>query len=142
MRFNGWQRAWVVLSVVWIAATSSVAITSRCSEEQRYHDLFNELIRYLIAQSTDLRGHTTVSVRAAYSDMSDRQLVEATHDKYLNKHPAYRYGFSEIDAKHSPGTASTLTPNLQRGLAALGVPLALYLLGVAVAWVRAGFRRT
>lgn len=50
MRLNGWQRAWVVLSVVWIAAISSVAITSQRSEEQRYNDLFNELIRYLIAQ--------------------------------------------------------------------------------------------
>ena len=141
MRLNGWQRAWVVLSVVWIAAISAVAITSQRSEEKRYHDWSNELIEYLIAQSPDLRGHTLTSVRAAYSDMSDRQLVEALHDKYLGKHPAYRYGFSEIDAKHSPGVADVLKPKFHWVLAALGVPLALYLLGMAVAWVRAGFKR-
>ena len=100
MKLNGWQRLWIVLSIAWFVALGALYVSSRGSEDKLYHDWANELIAYLIDQSSELRGQTAISVRSAYSDLSDKQLVNALHDKYLPKHPAYSYGFAEIDKKY------------------------------------------
>jgi hypothetical protein len=140
MRLNGWQRLWVIISLVWVIVIGSLFATSQRSGDQNYHEWANELVEYLIKQSPDLQGRTVASVRSAYSDLSDKQLVDALHEKYLPKHPAYHYGFSEINAKYSGASVQ----NTQHGLvwlaAAIGVPLALYLLGLAIFWIGAGFK--
>ena len=139
MRLNGWQRTWIVLSIIWIALLASFYLALKPPEDQRYRDWVNALITYLIRQSPDLHGQTPESVRAAYSDLSDKQLVNALHDTYLPKHPAYRYGFSEIDGKYTE--SHDALPHKVRCLGtAFGTPLLLYVLGFAVSWVRAGFK--
>ena len=140
MKLNGWQRLWVIVSVAWVVVIGSAFVASQRSGEQNYHDWANELVEYLIEQSPDLQGHTVASVRAAYSDHSDKQLVDALHEKYLPKHPAYRYGFAEIDAKYFGVLVQSPRHESVWLAAGFGVPLALYLLGLAISWVRAGFK--
>lgn len=146
MKLNGWQRVWIVFSVAWVIAFGFLYVSSHQSEEKVYYDWANDLIGYLIEQSPDLRGHTLASVRSAYSDLSDRQLVDTLHEKYLPKHPAYGYGFAKIDSKHrldGGAQLGALAFDSKFGwlAAALGIPVLVYLAGFAVAWIRAGFRR-
>ena len=147
MKLNGWHRLWIVLSIACFVAVGALYVSLRGSENKLYHNWANELIAYLIEQSSELRGHTLMSVRSAYSDLSDKQLVNALHDKYLPKHPAYEYGFAEIDTKYRTldGTekgGASLSETLMWLAIGLGVPGLIYLTGLAVAWVRAGFRHT
>lgn len=76
--------------------------SSQRSEDAVYHDWANELISYLVAQSSEVRGSAVAAVRSTYSDMSDKQIINALHETYLPLHPAYRYGFAAIDAKYKP----------------------------------------
>ena len=145
MKLNGWQRLWIVVSIAWIVAVGASYVSSRGSEDKLHHDWSNDLIVYLIEQSSELHGQSVKSVRSAYSDLSDKQLVEALHDKYLPKHPAYSYGFAEIDKKYRALDRAEIGRTGLRGslawlAAALGIPVLVYLAGFAVAWVRAGFR--
>lgn len=135
----------MVCSIAWVIAVGTFYFSSHRSEEKLYHDWANALIGYLIEQSSDLRGHTLASVRSAYSDLSDKQLVDALHEKYLPKHPAYSYGFAEIDSRYRLDEAADIgalkfQPKLGWLVAALSVPALMYLTGLAIAWVRAGFR--
>ena len=133
MKLNGWQRAWIVFSAAWVIALGVLYGSSHRSDKSVYHDWANDLIGYLIEQSPDLRGHTVTSVRSKYSDLSDKQLVNALHEKYLPKHPAYSYGFAEIDSRYrADGGVGWLAT-------ALGIPALLYLAGFSIAWIRAGF---
>jgi len=139
MKLNGWTRVWVVFSVIWITAVSVVFVSNHRSEVHRYSDWANELLEYLINNSPELQGNTLASIRAAYSDMSDKQLVEALHEKYLDKHPAYSYGFTEIDARYKLSESDNPKRSFFFFLIVLGAPCAIYILGVSIAWVRAGF---
>jgi len=96
-----------------------------------------------VSQVDDLKGYSVTSLRPKYSDISDKELVEALHKKYLNAHPAYRYGFEQIDTKYekivyknSNNTVKTLL------YVAIGVPISLYFFGWAFVWIRRGFKIT
>jgi hypothetical protein len=146
VRFGGWHRLWLVFSLLWAAGVAVAYWSSRQSADELYHAWANELIAYLASNSTELGGYTETSLRSTYSDISDRELVDRLHDKYLPQHPAYSYGFAEIDAKYrprveSPEGVATLQGHLRWLFVGLGVPLAVYLGGGAIAWIRAGFRR-
>jgi preprotein translocase subunit SecG len=141
MKLNGWQRLWVVISLLWVASVLTYTITNKQSESEIHHNWANDLIGYLISQVSDLKDYSVTSLRSKYSDLSDKELVEALHKKYIEKHPAYRFGFSEIDAKYE-GKVSGKKGNLFTYiLVALFFPISIYLLGWAFAWVRSGFKK-
>lgn len=139
---NGWQRLFVVFACIWVFSTSGWYVHSRQNEADVYHAWSEDLLAYLVAQDTELKNHTVRSLRSAYADLSDQQLINAVLAKYLPKHPAYGYGFEQIERKYrgtiDPGGGSAV--NWWWIAAILGVPVAVYLLGFAIAWVRAGFR--
>jgi len=133
---NGWQRLWIVFS--WVVAVGSLyAAASHQLYDRFYSDWGNELISYLI-ESSELPGQTVESVRYSYSNMSGKQIVNALHDKYLPKHPAYTYESAKIDAKYQQreemAHLSILWPVV------VGIPVLVYLAGFAIGWVGAGFR--
>jgi hypothetical protein len=143
-QLNGWQRVWIVFSAAWVIALGVLYVSSHQSDEKMYHDWANDLIAYLIEQSPDLRGHTVTSVRSKYSDLSDKQLVDALHEKYLPEHPAYSYGFAEIDSRYRTDGrvhvgAHAFDSRVGWLATALGLPVLLYLAGFSIAWIRAGF---
>jgi len=146
MKLGGWHRLWLVLAIAWVAGTGFAYLSSRQSVDEIYHSWANELISYLVANSSDLQGHTPSSIRSLYAEIGDRQLVEALHERYLSEHPAYRYGFAEIDAKYRSDAQSLDGAHASREqlwwlAIVLGVPALAYIGGFSVAWVRAGFRR-
>lgn len=144
MKLNGWQRAWVVFSVAWLLGVSILHLSKWQSEAEMYHNWANELIAYLAEQDPTLKSHSPESVRSAYADISDKDLIQALHKDYLPKHPAYRYGFSEIDLKYSSESLLSIgNPSgiLLRWLViAFAAPLLVYLAGLSVAWIRGGFK--
>lgn len=139
MKLNGWQRLWIVISILWAVSVAGYTFTSKQSESEIYHSWANDLIGYLVTQASDLKGYSITSLRSKYSDISDKELVEALHKKYIGKHPAYSYGFSEIDAKYE-GKIKGETNLLLYVIVALALPILIYLVGWSVAWVRNGFK--
>lgn len=139
MRLNGWQRAWTLASALWIVGVIAITVFSGRSESERYHAWSNEMLQYLMEQVPDLKGQTINSVRAAYSDLSDKKLIDALHEKYIKQHPAYGYGFAQIDAKYSDQKIPNTTAWNAVLIALLPPPIA-YILGFGIAWVRSGFK--
>lgn len=141
MRLNGWQRLWIFISVAWVLVVLGFAIQSMRSEEERYSRWSNELLEYVASQAPELQGRTTASLRAAYVTLTDKQLVEAMHDAYLVKHPAYRFGFSSIDEKYSQPNGLGVTQVKTLVMIGLIPPLLVYVLGLGLVWVRRGFKQ-
>jgi hypothetical protein len=148
IKLNGWQRLWVVISVLWFLGISilnyNTNYKSHKTDAEIYHTWSNEIIEYLIAQVPELKGYSVSSLRFTYSDMSDKELIEALHKKFISKHPAYEYGLTEIDAKYENKVSSTRGNGYSKWLAyillAVGVPASLYVFGWAIAWIKNGFK--
>jgi hypothetical protein len=144
-RLNGWQRLWVVSSVMWFLGISILNYNMNYkADSEIYHAWSNEVIEYLIAQVPELKGYSVSSLRFTYSDMSDKELITALHKKFMSKHPAYQYGLTEIDSKYESKVASTGGPRYSGWfvyiLLAIGVPACLYVFGWAIAWIKNGFK--
>lgn len=143
MKLNGWQRLWLIISFVWIGCIVAYSIIAKQSESEIYHSWSQDLLSYLVTQANDLKGYSVTSLRSTYSGVSDKELVEALHKKYIGKHPAYRYGFSKIDAKYEKAISGRNDGKIETlSFAAIGFPVVLYLFGWAVGWVRRGFKGT
>lgn len=148
IKLNGWQRLWVVTSVLWflgiLILNYNINYKSHKTDAEIYHAWSNEIIEYLIAQVPELKGYSVSSLRLTYSDMSDKELIEALHKKFISKHPAYEYGLTEIDSKYENKVASTGGPGYSKWFAyillAIGVPACLYVFGWAIAWIKNGFK--
>lgn len=144
--FNGWQRLWVVASVIWLATVSVMAWNTRLSEQALYHDWARELLAYLVQQAPELKGHSVESARAVYSDLSDKDLIDALHRRFLPLHPAYEYGFAGIDEKYGSllpsRTDFPYVPWLRWLVLAVGLPALVYIGGLAFVWVRRGFEKS
>ena len=140
MRLNGWQRLWVVISLLWMGVVAAYTLTRGASQSEIYHSWANDLLGYLVTEASDLKSYSVTSLRSTYSDLSDKELIEALHKKYIGKHPAYRYGFEQIDAKYERKIAGEDSNPLISVLIAVVLPVLLYVLGWTFVWVRNGFK--
>lgn len=144
MELNGWQRAWIVFTAAWLLGAAILFVSKWQSEAEMYHNWAGDLLAYLVEQEPTLRGPFPESLRSSYADLSDKDFVQALHKDYVPKHPAYSYGFAEIDSRYS--LSSLLSQNQASGMlvrwlmVAIGVPLLVYLAGLSIAWVRGGFK--
>ena len=148
IRLRGWQRLWVVTSVLWLVGVSimnyNMNYNGHKNDVEVYRAWSNEILEYLITQVPDLKDSSVSSLRRTYSDFSDKELIEAIHKKFITKHPAYEYGLTEIDSKYE----NKVTLRAGRGLSklfiwillAIGVPAFLYVFGWAIAWIKNGFK--
>jgi len=138
---NGWQRISVTITVIWFCAVAITTILTEPSDDEVYYKWSRELTEYLIGNAPDLKGYTVESLRAAYANLPDQKLIDALRGKYIEKHPAYTYGFDRIDKKYMGQLSGRRTPIYWANRLALAVlpPLAIYLAGWSVAWIRRGF---
>jgi hypothetical protein len=149
IRPNGWQRLWIVTSVLWLVGVSimnyNMNYNGYKNDAEVYHAWSNEILEYLITQVPDLKGSSVSSLRRTYSDFSERELIEVLHKTFITKHPAYEYGLTEIDSKYENKVTLRAGWGLSKLfiwiLLAIGVPASLYVFGWAIAWIRNGFNR-
>lgn len=138
MKLNGWHRLWIVFFAFWAIGTAAAYLLSQRSESQRQNMWANDLLAYLVQQVPELRKHTVASLRSTYSDISDAELIRRLREKYLPLHPAYEYGFADIDSRY----ASTDPLNPLAWFAIAAGPILVYALGWGFVWVRNGFDRS
>ena len=147
MKLNGWQRLWVVISLLWLASVATYTFytfANKLSEPEIYHSWANELIGYLISNVSDLTGYSVTSLRSKYSDLSDKKLIEALNEKYINDatEPWIFLSVEKIAAKYEEKLTSKQDDYLFPAMVALIPPILIYLLGWAFVWVRNGFKDT
>ncbi|MGD9202234.1 MAG: hypothetical protein PVI26_11765 [Chitinispirillia bacterium] len=144
MKLNGWQRLWVVFTIIWVSFFGLLTFQSKSSELEIYHNWSQDLLNYLVSQDKDLKNYSVTSLRSVYARVSDKELVKALHEKYLTKHPAYRYGFKKINSKYE----NLLVHGSNKGYnqkyiyIAFIIPLLVYIFGIAITWVKKGFKNS
>ena len=116
-KLNGWQRAWVVLAIVWAALVllsgSPPESPSRLKERQKE-----------IPQGNATK-HADASGQGYWVDVSDDDMARL--EELDNKIKTYPHDIALYVIDYAAGWAGPL--------------IAIYLLGMGVAWIRAGFRR-
>jgi len=165
-RLNGWQRLWVVASLVWLGVLAGVVITdfptvgrleadlARDKAELKQEWVYATIEAARPASAIDIREQTTsAQVRAAYKNLSDEDFVERIHDQYssVDFGPVdsdYQNNLVRMDTKHREKLDGLMAE--QAGV--IGLTLLVWLitsLGVylfvwggwrVVAWVWRGFK--
>ncbi|MDO8319717.1 hypothetical protein, partial [Rhodoferax sp.] len=145
MFLNGWQRLWLVLSILYLAAVVPLAIEARPKASDivnsRVHESIDLAGKYMESSTAGYSYEGSASVIAKhYSDMSDEQILERLHQRFTDK-----VELSKIDRKYEKQMQELKGEQLAHvgwSVAAwLGPVLFVYALGAAVAWVIKGFRR-
>lgn len=142
---NGWQRLWIVLSVLLVLPVGWVSFHTAPKAK--------DLIDWRVSQSIELVGKhleaTTpgykyegrLTVRQEYySDLSDEQIIDRLHSKFADK-----VDLAKIDLEYEKKQAALpVEIGKHAGLALLAwlLPVGVvYALGTAVAWVIRGFKK-
>jgi hypothetical protein len=89
-RLNGWQRLWIVLSVIYliVVVTYTIAVVPRASHyaRSRLYDSIDTVGRYLEREDASFRYEGGWTMRTKYyADLSDEQVLAKLHDKYKDK---------------------------------------------------------
>lgn len=142
---NGWQRLWVVFSVVWllIVAAFTVAFLPKASNyaSTRLYDSIDAMGRYLERENPSYRYEGAWATRTKYSDLSDDQVLANLHERYNGK-----VNFQTIEMEYHRKIDRLPTERAKTIGTAFLVWLipgaAVYGLGLAVAWIIRGFRQT
>jgi len=160
---NGWQRLWVVASLLWLLFVVGVSIvgdvipTADGLEARLGRNTRNLQRQWALATIEATRPAsgiseqtTTAQIRSAYEDLSDTEIVEKVHSSF----PSVNY--ERVDSDHREKLDGAQTRHQERldalrveqakniGLISLGwfaaPSVGVYLLGWAMAWVWRGFK--
>ena len=164
VRLSGWQRLWIVISILYLFAVIGVLVMSWPTPETTWHR--EEFIAQMPA---DLRAHVDGAYATIYQWQTANGLAADAHPgrqgklpagAILSSEPVYfangavlqvhvaKEGDTEHDARvgvaywavvHSVTRAARWTAVWQFALLWLVPCLTLYVLGWAAAWVRRGF---
>lgn len=137
-KLNGWQRIWVVLSVIYFVIVVVFTYTVWPTESK----IDNSWVYSLIDKTKDPNDYT-YQIRDAYKDISDKELIKRINAKYSTNQD-YKEILNEINLKYQ-GELQSLWKNQFRttgiALVAWLLPIAIvYLLGLSVGWIYKGFK--
>jgi hypothetical protein len=151
MRLNGWQRLWVVLSVLWALAVTglvSAGWETRAAVQHRWAEALRDQ-RWMLDRAS-VRTHRHLQFYDALTDTAVIRLVEETAAKVAPE----REDDPQAAREFVDGVAA-LREVMHRELAEIGrrnrtrfgfavgtvlvLPCLLYAAGATVAWIRHGF---
>lgn len=143
---NGWQRLWAVLSILYIIPVVAVVVVSFPNLEEinssRVYASLTAVADYRKTSEPDFRWEGAYSVRTTfYRDLSDKEIIERIQEKWGGK-----VNLASIDAKYQ-AKVNDLTVQQSKsigfGVLAWLIPvISVYLLGLALAWIMQGFRKS
>jgi len=159
---KGWQRLWVVVSVLWLlfvviaflvgdVIPTADGLEFRLGRNTRYLQREWALATIAAARAaSSLSGQTTAGrIRASYDELTDVEIVERVHDRFPE------VDFEPVDSDYQEKLDGEQTRHQERLdalrveqaesiglllLAWLGPSFGLYFLGWAMAWVWRGFK--
>jgi hypothetical protein len=142
-RLNGWQRIWVVVTALWVFWFAAFIAKHFPTEQKQLAFWAQSMAFSAIYENPDKtlveKGLVSVDrVRALHANLGDKQYIEAAPKLYP------KVNFSETLARYESSMAG-LTKHQAETLAGwllimILPPLALYLAGLIVAWIRRGFK--
>jgi hypothetical protein len=136
-KLNGWQRVWIVTALVWAAVVVFFGSITSPDSPARIRELRNE---EWVDQCYQ-RGH--ISKDELRRHMAEDELLAKVRKGHLDTVLPIEVG-DAIDAKYDGLIRQyphDLAIHVVHSAAVWAFPLiAIYLLGMGVAWIRAGFR--
>lgn len=143
-RLNGWHRLWVALSVIWllVVAAFTIALVPKASDYRstRLYDSIDAVGRHLEREDPTRRYEGAWTTRSKYTDLSDEEVLVRLHDKYKGK-----VDFQPIETEYRRKNDRLPIERAKAGGVAFLVWLvpavAVYALGLTVAWIIRGFRQ-
>ncbi len=138
--YTGWQRLWLVLSVVYFFVVVFFTIIFLPGQSEYSTKRVYDTIKLMIKNEPKLSKSSAYKVRAYYKDMQDDRLVEAIHKKYSGK-----IDFSSIEHEYQKKISSLHYERVQifiLGFSVWIVPVfIIYVLGLSTAWIIKGFKK-
>jgi len=142
IKLSGWQRLWVVLSIIYLPIVVLLLLEEWPNKKQIEHLWVYSIIGASIDASKD-DDYRTNRVREAYKDISDRELIQKINAKY-DKKPKYKEKLNKINLRYQKKIQSLGKDRLIKiGMAFIGwsIPIGiLYLMGLAIGWIYKGFK--
>jgi heme/copper-type cytochrome/quinol oxidase subunit 2 len=139
MKLNGWQRLWVVISIIIFVVAVFFTFEHYPKKSEIYSTWANETIEVVKKP-----GEHSFLIRMAYKDYSDEELIEKLHEKYAEKNASTKVKFDEIDKKYKNDLDNLPSQQTKHILICLTVYLCLiiciYVFGWSVGWVYRGFK--
>lgn len=144
LKLNGWQRLWVVLTIVylltvaWISSFTFPKASNYLST--RVYDSLDAVGHYLEKEQPGFRYEGGWATRTKYyADLPEEQIVPKLHEKYQG-----RVDFSPIETRYRQAIEGLAKEKLRfvgvAFLVWLTPVVAFYLLGWAAGWVLRGFK--
>jgi len=140
LKLNGWQRLWVVVSLLYLIAVVIFTIALMPKRSDRQQVWVSQTINAV--RVVDKSVDYPYEVRNAFKDLSDDELVRRLQAKY-SKAP-YNLEFRSIDERHEKSLqdlSKDQAKSMGLGLLAWIVPsVVLYMLGWSIGWIYRGFQ--
>lgn len=142
-RLNGWQRLWLVLSVIYLIVVIGFTFTLMPKASQYLSSRVYDTVRTIKDNVAELSLNTSLStfeIREAYSDLSDEEFIQIIHKNYKDK-----VDFDAIEKKYR--NKMSRLPSVRAKFIGLGLlfwigPIILiYILGISVGWIVKGFKK-
>jgi hypothetical protein len=139
-RLSGWQRLWLVLSVIYLIAVAAFTVILMPKASQYLSSRVYDTVRTIKDNVPELSGMYVYQIREAYSDFSDEEIIQKIHEKYKDE-----VDFDAIEKKYR--NKMSRLPSMRAKFIGLGLlfwvaPIVLvYILGISVGWIVKGFKK-
>lgn len=142
---NGWQRIWIVISVLTLIPTVLLAVSNMPDAESTNRTFADKLIQKSLELS-EFKGYGVLDIRSAYRDMTDEEFIERVITKHGKKMDEAGISYKNLVTEHADTLRDLkktqiilVTQYLSAWASILGV---LYAFGWSVGWIRQGFRKS
>ena len=144
MKLNGWQRLWIVISVLLLFPTIYLSYITRPTKELILNDWSGHIIEFAVNHDPALSSYKPWEIAYTYRDIPPDQLVEKILRDYVTKHPEFKLEVDSINNiyrnKLEELTISSCMHIIEMLGIWIGLSLFLYLIGITFSWVRQGFK--
>ena len=141
---NGWQRIWVVIAVLTIIPTLISAIDDMPTNKKINRIFADKLIGKSL-ELNDFKNFNIWDIRSAYSDMTDKQLIEKIIAQHGEKMEEQGLSYKDIPNENSEALNNINRSRLYIFIQYLGgwiaVVFGIYIFGWTIGWVIRGFRK-
>jgi hypothetical protein len=138
IKLNGWQRLWVVLSIIYFVIVAGFSFALWPAES----NIENSWAYSLIDKTKDPNDYA-YQIRDAYKDISDKELIRRINAKY-SSNQNYKEILNTINLKYQSELQSLWKEQFKAiaiALMAWLLPIAIvYLLGLSFGWIYKGFK--
>ena len=149
LRLNGWQRLWLILSVIYVSVATVIAVlafptSDRDLAQERLTGVVSLLAAYFDSTPQLREERNRRLDRAAFGGALNAADVDALEAEAARLTAEYRsrVNFFSVESRYRSGIQQHQLRFVVHALLALALPIiAAYVLGWSVGWVIRGFRK-